>query len=284
MHRFDLHEVFVVHNYTLDPHVQEAHEHKSFELIFIEQGRGYHIINDIRLEYQDRSIFFLAPNDVHHFEIEETTTFTFFKFTELLFSNKINLPDRAYWLQRIEHILHTPNLTPRERIISKRDRDLIFDIHDVVIREFKEKNTFFQEIISNTITTILSLFARYISDSEIGQTPDEIKSDNIIDTVLTHIRKNVYESEKMKINALAREFGLSPTSLSNKFKKETGASVHQYILNYKVELAKYRLINTKFTVSEIAYQLGFSDESHITKVFNRKVGMTPRSYRLQSRG
>lgn len=89
MNRYTLNETFVVNQYAIDEWEAEPHNHNYFEIIFIEKGNGYHTINDIRFPYKENNIFLLAPEDTHHFEIEKRTNFTYFKFTELLFSSKV---------------------------------------------------------------------------------------------------------------------------------------------------------------------------------------------------
>nr|WP_262895552.1 helix-turn-helix transcriptional regulator [Galbibacter mesophilus] len=85
----------------------------------------------------------------------------------------------------------------------------------------------------------------------------------------------------MKIENLAAQFNMSQANIVNLFKKETGESIRQYIINYKLMLVKYRLRNTNYTISEIGYELGFTDESHLTKSFKKHFGKTPKQYRLE---
>ncbi len=72
---------------------------------------------------------------------------------------------------------------------------------------------------------------------------------------------------------------MSANYINNFFKKETGESIRQYIINYKILISEFRLKNTSAPISEIAFQLGFNDESHFTKTFKKKHDMTPKEYR-----
>ena len=83
----------------------------------------------------------------------------------------------------------------------------------------------------------------------------------------------------MKISAMAQKFNMTNNTFSNYFKKKTGESVHRYIILHKIQLIKHRLEYTDFTVSEIAFQLGFTDESHLTRIFKKYVEVTPKKYR-----
>ncbi|MBP2832245.1 helix-turn-helix domain-containing protein [Aquimarina sp. U1-2] len=281
MNRYTLHETFVVHQYETDEWEAEPHNHNYFEIIFIEQGKGYHTINGVRFPYQENNIFLMAPEDTHHFEIEKHSKFTYFKFTELLFSSKVNLPDRKYWLQRIEQLLHHPNIIPGDVISHEEDRTIIWDIHKVVLDEFKNEKVYYQEIISNAISTILSIIMRNISEKYKSNQNEVFVGHSKIDQILSHIRQNVYDNDLTKINFLANKFGMSQSSISTYFKRKTGESIHQYVTKYKMKLVEYRLQHTEFTIAEIAYQMGYTDESHLTKTFKKYYSMSPKQYRKE---
>ncbi len=279
MNRYTLHEIFVAHQYSFDKWEVEPHNHNYFEIIFVEEGNGQHTINNIKFPYKQNDVFLLAPEDTHFFEIEKHSTFTHFKFTELLFSSKVNLPDRKYWLQRIEQLLHRPNIIPGDVITYEEDRTLIWDIHKVVMKEFENEKIYYQEIISNAISTILSVIVRNISDKFNHTDNNVIINDSRIDQILNHIRQNVYDNNLTKINYMADKFNMSQSSISSYFKKVTGESIHQYVTKYKMKLVEYRLLHTEFTIAEIAYQLGYTDESHLTKTFKKHFSMSPKQYR-----
>ncbi|WP_109300552.1 AraC family transcriptional regulator [Aquimarina sp. AU474] len=281
MNRYTLHETFVVHQYAIDEWEAEPHNHNYFEIIFVEEGNGHHTINGVRFPYDENNIFLLAPEDTHHFEIERHSKFTYFKFTELLFSSKVNLPDRKYWLQRIEQLLHHPNIIPGDVISHEEDRGIIWDIHNVVLEEFKNEKIYYQEIISNAISTILSIIVRNISE-KYNSNQREIQINHAkIDQILSHIRQQVYDNDLTKISYLANKFNMSQSSISTYFKRKTGESIHQYVTKYKMKLVEYRLQHTEFTIAEIAYQLGYTDESHLTKTFKKHFFMSPKQYRKE---
>ena len=79
---------------------------------------------------------------------------------------------------------------------------------------------------------------------------------------------------------LAEEYALSPRSLSSRFKKETGNSIHQYQIHLKLEMA-YDLIpfSPGRSFRDIALSLGFYDEFQFSKLFKRQYGITPSARR-----
>lgn len=279
MVQFNLEEVFIIKIYTLKEWVKDFEDRNYLEIIFIEKGKGMHRINNVDIAYKAKDIFLIAPDDNHYFNIESETTFCTFLFTNSLFSSKVNLPDRSYWLRRIDFILQHPNLKPGDVIRNNVERDLIWQIHSLIQKENQRKEEYYKHIISNMVSTTLSIIARNINEGYKQYDLPQKDKHQLIDDILAYIHKYVYESQRMKISALASNFNMTNSTLSNYFKKQTGKSLHHYILLHKLDMVKYRLEHTDFTVSEIAYQLGFTDESHLTRIFKKYFETTPKGYK-----
>lgn len=85
--------------------------------------------------------------------------------------------------------------------------------------------------------------------------------------------------ERITIEDLADEFGVSASYLSRLFKQETGISVSGYIREQKIEVAKNLLRFSDYSMIDIANRLSFSSQSHFIQQFREAVGMTPKKYR-----
>ena len=85
--------------------------------------------------------------------------------------------------------------------------------------------------------------------------------------------------ERITIETLADELGVSPSYLSRLFKKETGISGSAYIREKKIEMAKNLLRYSDSSIIDIANSLAFSSQSHFIQQFRETVGMTPKKYR-----
>lgn len=85
--------------------------------------------------------------------------------------------------------------------------------------------------------------------------------------------------ERITIEDLAEELGVSASYLSRLFKKETGDSVSAYIREQKIEMAKNLLHYSDYSMIDIANRLSFSSQSHFIQQFRDLVGMTPKKYR-----
>lgn len=92
---------------------------------------------------------------------------------------------------------------------------------------------------------------------------------------------NEHFTEPLKLDALARQFGVSTSFLSHEFVKYTGRSVYDYVLYRRVLLAK-AMISSNESLSVVAYRCGFNDYSSFLRVFRKMAGMSPSAYRKSS--
>jgi AraC family transcriptional regulator len=75
---------------------------------------------------------------------------------------------------------------------------------------------------------------------------------------------------------------MSPHHFSELFRRSTGESPHRYVVTRRLERAKNLLRETDLNILDIALSVGFADQSSFTKVFRRRVGVTPGAFRLAS--
>ena len=86
-------------------------------------------------------------------------------------------------------------------------------------------------------------------------------------------------AKHLTMEGVAQEVNLSPAYFSNLFKKETGQNFTEYIIDYRIRMAKDMLKNSDKNVSEIAEALGFADSRYFSKLFKKEVGVKPTDYR-----
>lgn len=82
----------------------------------------------------------------------------------------------------------------------------------------------------------------------------------------------------LSVNELARIFYLNPSSLSRKFKRETGFSVTEFINRHRIKLAQYYLGHGYHSITEVAYMVGYSDSNYFCRIFKKITSITPSQY------
>jgi AraC family transcriptional regulator len=93
---------------------------------------------------------------------------------------------------------------------------------------------------------------------------------------------NAHLHQDLKLKEIAAIAQISPYHFLRLFKQSMGITPHQYILQCRLNRAKYLLQNSELSIVEIVTQTGFCDQSHFTRYFKRLTGITPRQL-LQSR-
>jgi AraC family transcriptional regulator len=84
--------------------------------------------------------------------------------------------------------------------------------------------------------------------------------------------------ERISLDELAREAGVSRFHFARQFRLSTGESPMEYLRRVRIERSKSILQTRAATIAEVAARLGFSDQSHFTRIFGRLVGVSPGSF------
>lgn len=131
------------------------------------------------------------------------------------------------------------------------------------------------------MTGILEILLRNIKQSLAYEMAENNQNDNRVNKLLTYINENINKPHLLKIEQLSKTFLLSPTYLSEFFRKKVKIPLKEYIIKSKLKLVEIRLLNSDFTLTEIANELSFTDVSHLSKTFKRYTGMSIREFKKQ---
>jgi len=163
-------------------------------------------------------------------------------------------------------------LASRFAVEGGLDLETAYSISDLYIQRADELNT-----ANELIALSDSMFIHYTREMEKLRKKKAIPRaiHQCIDYIHSHL------NEKLSLSSLASETSLSPAYLATLFKKEMQQTIGEYITNARIESAKNMLNHSDLTYSQISSALGFSSQSHFTKVFREHTGYTPRNYRIQ---
>jgi AraC-like DNA-binding protein len=84
--------------------------------------------------------------------------------------------------------------------------------------------------------------------------------------------------DRISLEQLARQAGVSRFHFARQFRLSTGESPMGYLRRIRIERSKSILQSRETTIAEVATRLGFSDQSHFTRIFGRLVGVSPGSF------
>lgn len=104
------------------------------------------------------------------------------------------------------------------------------------------------------------------------------KSNNhkTIERVLEYINSNL--SADLTLEKLASAANFNAIYFHKLFKASTGKTLHEYIEEQRIKKSINMLISTDMTLTQIAYECGFSSQSYFSYAFKRRMGLSPRDY------
>lgn len=142
--------------------------------------------------------------------------------------------------------------------------------------------------IDNLLNQRRLLFERFSSQAAVHHVT-EFVTEEVADVIVTnrdqkfmkklmdYIDENIQNSE-LTVNDLAVHLNLGRTTMYNKIKSLTGKSPIELIKEYRITKAEALIKNGEFSVSELAYSLGFSDPSYFSRCFKERYKVSPKDY------
>lgn len=139
-----------------------------------------------------------------------------------------------------------------------------------IYREFKNPDRATSLILSGLTMELLGETSRSQRPTESEVPPWLAKSVEFIhDNLSTHF----------SIEEIGSTVGIHPAHLSRVFRKHLGCTVGEYLRQLRIERASHLMLNTNLSLSDLALDSGFADQSHFSRSFKASIGMTPLEYR-----
>ena len=256
--------------------------HSFFEMIYVLKGSGVHMLNGNRYPYKKGDFFLLTPDDLHSFESLAMSRFCIIDFTKnfLLKTHRRNENSSGLndFFKRAEYVFHNHNKIKGEINVNKNDKSFIEILVDQLILEKENEQPMRDSILQNIVFLLLDLVGRSIQQNISGSLNGADRR-NIVHEISYYIHGHIYDKELITVEQIALKFNKSKDYIGVYFKKHSGTSLKEYIILYKLNLARTRLIYSDLTISEIAYELNFTDESHLNKTFKKIYGRTANQFR-----
>lgn len=128
----------------------------------------------------------------------------------------------------------------------------VAQILDCFIRLFEKAGTFYNSLRQSQNRKAIEMVKAYICD---------------------------HYMEEISLNDVASLVFLNPKYLGELFKKEAGINFSDYLINYRMEVAKELLKDIRYKTSEVAELVGYKDAKHFSKLFKKIVGVNPAEYK-----
>lgn len=144
------------------------------------------------------------------------------------------------------------------------------------IQSCDNSNEFGSEILKESLfVQLMVLMNRLFLNSDKNRDMEDIQYDKTIEGVLNYINSNL--ENDLSIDTIASNFFISKYYLMRKFKSQIGSSIHNYIIQKRLILAK-SLISEGLTMSNVCSKCGFNDYSSFVRAFKKVYGVSPSNY------
>lgn len=256
------------------------HYHDYYQLCFIISGSFRHSQGDDSVLLHAGEAFIVPPGFVHrlHFIGTDAELYTL-AFQDSFLRADIAKSNTLSFLKDLR--THNENSTIHLRLVpEKKQADSIRDLFECLLRQ---QDTDCPPDISAApyiISAIVNILAQcYYQNPQHKRQPWH-NSDNgqLLRRCIAYVDTNF--TDPLSADTLAKQFGLSRTTLCSIFQQHTGLPVHKYIAQKRIEKAQLLIrSHPELSLSQIAGQSGYDDDSTFYRNFLKIAGVTPSGYR-----
>ncbi len=254
-----------------EPEVNDIHKHTFYEILWTEQGISKQTIDYKEYEVLPNSLFFISPSQVHQFEEWKPLKGGTILFTEDFFLLNHHNKDRLFELSFLDNFYTNPCIQ-----LSKKDFAEICHTIELMTNEHRRPNKS-RAIIQSLLHILLAQVQRCI-DTE---TSRPVSKKYLI--LFKHF-KNLLDqhfAENKTASFFAERLHITTHHLNLITKEVTGKTAGEVIRARSILEAKRLLTFTDKTVSEIAFDLNYTDSSYFAKAFKAETGLTPLVFKTQ---
>ncbi len=235
---------------------------KEYLIHYIIRGKGTFDFKDKSYKLSKGDSFLIMPDEVVSYQADKDDPW---EYVWVGFNGVKALNALKYTgFSKENRINHFPNAEPIIKYINK-----MLGAHQLTLSDdFKR-----QGYLYLLLATMIEQHKENLSNEE---TPDYPKG-VYVEYATTYIEQNY--SKNIKIKDIASYIGIDRSYLSKHFKKNTGMSPQQFLLDLRMKKAASLLKNTTLQVNEISVQVGYVNPLTFSKSFKTHFGKSPKTYR-----
>lgn len=268
--QLDNHE-FYANNFS--NHVQNhyftnlPHKHDFYLVVLITKGSGWHEVDFVRYTIEKGSVFMLQPGQMHYWELSSDIDGYVFFHTKTFF-------DEVYTTFKINHFpFFNSFYSNAEFSVSNDKLERLAILMKELITETQLPAYFSIQKIHALLNLVYIEFSRgFIQENSTIQSAYLNKLLSFENSIELN-----YKNEK-SVQFYANKLNISSKHLNRIVKESLNKTSSDLIAERLILEAKRMLIQLKFNVTQIGYELGYQDKSYFVRFFKKQTGETPMNF------
>lgn len=261
------------------------HCHEFWEISYVYEGRGTHYYGNGRTEtIKEGEFVFLSPDVPHCITSPPPEKGSRVRVCNLLMTQDYfdELSERLTAVRELDEYSLRNMILKKEPISIhlKDDSGSINNLLMTAAHEYKHFSDCSNEIIAYSAMSLLMYIIRLHEKTIKNETVTTTRNE-VIDDLVKYITSNFGSS--LTLDYLAEYAHLSPEYLSRYFKKHTGMNLSDFIMETRIEKAKYKLRTSCWPINDICEYCGYKSISNFQKAFKKRAGMNAGEYRKAHR-
>ncbi|WP_373396727.1 helix-turn-helix transcriptional regulator [Algoriphagus halophilus] len=251
--------------------IQKPHKHDFYILVLFSHGNGTHIIDFKSYLVTPKSMFFLAPGQVHSWTLSPDTKGHILFFSQSFYTSIFSLAKLNNFT------FFNSNLSIPVLNLESAQFNQLASNFEKVEEEIVHPNWSSMDFLKSYTNILLTISYRYYLD----QNP-QLKSQTPYLDQFQKLEKIIEEafSVQRDVNFYASQMNMSLKQLNLLTQKKTGKPISQLLMERVILESKRLLVHSDLSISEIAFKLLFEDPSYFSRLFKKKTCYTPEKFRL----
>jgi AraC family L-rhamnose operon regulatory protein RhaS len=251
------------------PYSPERHTH--YELVYVLHGRGQHISDQNQYPYQAGNLFLFKASDVHWFCSSEPTRFCVVRLNPQLLHE-------AHALFAEIPPTFEQSCFQGPPALSTEDQAYVAQQLAFCQREHDGQHSFSDSLVRASLFSVLLLLRRAHTHS--GRSATLVAApESLASKLVEYVRQHLKSPQQLSATAIGNHFCHSPRYVGEYFKRHLGRGLKRFVDESRVYALQQELRFGDQTISQLAFAYGFTDESHLNKVFKAITKQTPCAYR-----
>lgn len=239
-------------NHSFGPSIRDY-----YLIHYLTKGKGYYRINDTEYEVKTGDCFLIPPGVANFYYADKDD------------------PWEYYWVGfhglEVRNILESCDLL-NNFVFRPEHGEEVIEIMKQIAQCDKSKQASNYLMLSK----LYHLFSIYVGERSKKRDDKVFYQKDIVGNIIRYIQEN-YASD-IKVNNLAKKFGINRSHLYRIFKAKMGISLQEYIIEVRLSKSRIFLKYKNASVKEVAEKSGFKDYGNFLKTFKKKYKLTPKQY------